>query len=231
MMCRWCVYMCVWDMCVYDMCVMYYDTHRHHTHTYGCVCAFEWSETWVLVFSPSSFWGLLLVAAYAWLTGPQASGDCPVSDSHSSRNTETAQSTFCFTQVLGVQMKILRLSKHFTHWAVPPPPQQTCYLLMKQAWGRKDQILDRREMEMEKRSWIGRSKRKWKCILSHVLAISLTLRILHSSFPWSRQCRGVRNECVESAGWEGPQKTAIVNQVTKDAHAMFVNRALGNEGL
>lgn len=124
MMCRWCVYMCVWDMCVYDMCVMYYDTHRHHTHTYGCVCAFEWSETWVLVFSPSSFWGLLLVAAYAWLTGPQASGDCPVSDSHSSRNTETAQSTFCFTQVLGVQMKILRLSKHFTHWAVPPPPSK-----------------------------------------------------------------------------------------------------------
>lgn len=107
--------MCVYGMCVYDMSVMYYDTHTHITHTLMDVCVHLSSQRlgfWS--FSPLSFWGLSLVAAYAWLTGPQASGHCPVSDTPS-RNTETAQSTFCFTQVLGVRMKILRLSKHITH--------------------------------------------------------------------------------------------------------------------
>lgn len=151
-----CIYVCVWYVCVWYVCdVLWYI----HTHTYGCVCAFEWSETWVLVFSPLSFWGLLLVAAYAWLTGPQASGDCPVSDSHSSRNTETAQSTFCFTQVLGVWMKILRLSKHFTHWAVsppPPPPSKPAISWWSKHEEERIKYSIGGKWKWKKRSWIGR---------------------------------------------------------------------------
>lgn len=146
-----------------------------------CICLANWT---------SSFWGLSCV----WLPLPVGT-------------LKLHKVPFVLHKFWGCEWRSLDLASILPTEPSPPPTQQTCYLLMKQAWGRKDQILNRREMEMEKRNWIERSKRRWKCILSHVLEISLTLRILHTSFPWSRQCRWVWNECVESVEWEGPQKT------------------------
>lgn len=125
------------------------------------------------------FWGLLCVAACAWLGGPQASGDSPVSDSDFPVGALKLQEVHTFW---GCEGRSLALTSILP--TEPPPSQHTWYLLMTQASEGKIKYSIEGECQMENGSRSERSKTRWKWIFSNVLVISL--RILRTSFPWNK---------------------------------------------